>query len=800
MFRSSVMRAQYCYRPVFQSGMVLAAACTAVVAWAQVEPPPPESATIEDITVTARRTVERSIAVPVIVSSFSAATIANDGITDFTGIAVRIPSLVLSNGNGAIGGSVTLRGISSGDTAAGVEQAVQFNIDGIPLTQGIVSRFGQHDLERVEVLEGPQALFFGKNSIAGIISVVSADPTDKFESSVSTGYEFKADEVTTDGYVSGPLSDDLKVRVAYWYSHMQGYFRNPLPEDYPGVAPGYDTRLPETTDWGGRATVVFQPSDRLSINVKGSLSRTNEPDPFAFGQPSSCPGGVPLYGVGDCVLNGTVVATGNATPEQLAAADDARFRNGRSYADSDQDLVSAKAAYQISDALTLSSITGYYYLSTLDLTLSSGSPVPYVFAVSDFNRHDFTQEVRLESNYSGFFNFKVGVFYQNGAFFYNVPVGLVSAVLFNNTFKVDNNSVSEFAQSVFKITDTLELTGGGRYTSEERKLTELWSAPVGDVLPNLAATQSNADRFTPEVTLSYRPNRNLTLYAAYKEGFQSGGFDLPVTSPPASFTGRDLRYMPETVHGEEIGLKTITLENRLRFELAAFNYTYDSLQVSSFNAQDIAPRITNAASARTQGIEANFEYAPPILGGLKLHGAGIYVDAKYLSYPNAACYTGQTIQEGCNQNPVGNVFVAQDLSGRVLPLTPKWSGNIGVDYDTSLPNGWKLGLGTEVNYSGNYNYQAELTPHTIQNEYALLNARIRLASSNEGWELALIGTNLTNKIVALDGLDTPLTPSLNPAVAGTGTAGPGVTAVTQAFTNRPVQVMLRLTIKPNHLF
>ena len=260
-----------------------------------------------DIIVTARRRDETLISVPVAVSVVTGADLTRRGITNLDTLAQAVPQLIISDvGNNAQGGVVVIRGIGVGESNPFADQAVSFNVDGVQVSRANIRRMAEVDLKQVEVLKGPQALFFGKNSPGGIVVLHTADPGDHFEAGANTSYEFVGDEIRSEGYVSGPLSDTFGVRVAAYGSHLSGYFHNVIP---PTALNGPATpRLPGNTEYGGRVTLKFNPSNAFDAKLKISYGHVRSTGPDSTIQSVNCPfGASQLSTADDCKANNTLI-------------------------------------------------------------------------------------------------------------------------------------------------------------------------------------------------------------------------------------------------------------------------------------------------------------------------------------------------------------------------------------------------------------------------------------------------------------------------------------------------------------
>lgn len=258
-----------------------------------------------DIIVTARRRNETTLETPVVVTAISGEQLSRFGVTNVVDVAKLTPMLMISLGPGPQGGNLTLRGVASPTSNAAAEPAITINIDGVPVSYGGVVRMSAMDIGQIEVLKGPQALFFGKNSSGGIVSIRSAEPTSSYKSQLSVGYEFNAQQVDIDGYVSGPISSTLDARIAGRITRQQGYFDNVAPN------PAF-LHSPGTRESAIRLSLNWRPIDRLTVKLRGTYDYVHEHGSYSTSQKASCPtgvsrGGGALPGTEDCKLNEQLV-------------------------------------------------------------------------------------------------------------------------------------------------------------------------------------------------------------------------------------------------------------------------------------------------------------------------------------------------------------------------------------------------------------------------------------------------------------------------------------------------------------
>jgi outer membrane receptor protein involved in Fe transport len=289
--------------------------------------------------------------------------------------------------------------------------------------------------------------------------------------------------------------------------------------------------------------------------------------------------------------------------------------------------------------------------------------------------------------------------------------------------------------------------------------------------------------WSPEATLTWKPQSNLTLYAAYKTGYKSGGFSNNAVQTQAT-TADDLSFRPERASGFEGGVKSMLFDNTLRFNVAAYSYKFKGLQTDFFISQIPAFITTNAGSATTKGIEIETEWSPRRIDGFSVNGSLNYNDAKYV-YFVGPCYAGQTIAQGCSVIGLAGARF-QDLGGKSLMLAPRWTATLGMNLERPIGNGLALNVSADARYSGSYLASNSAIPASRQSRYVSLDGMIGLSTENKGWELALIGKNLTNRFILTGTFEAPFT--------GSGTGSPvGVPSDLAGLVASPRTVQIRAT-------
>lgn len=748
-----------------------------------------------DIVVTARRKDERLMDVPVVVSALSAETISQYNSNSLTAIGELTPTVIVGAYRANGGGTIAIRGISSPANQTGFEQAVSVAIDGVQTSNGRIAQLGFFDIEQVEVLKGPQALFFGKNSPAGVISIRTAGPGNDFEAGVRGSYEFVADEATIDAFVSGPLTDRIGARLAIRYRNQDGFLRNtagPLTNPFynpatgaPAAAaafPGASDRRPGEEEIIGRVTLAFEPTDNFkgTLRVFGAHS-TDSGAGVATQNIGPCTGPNPrVSGIadpyGECVIDNrtTVGDLPSVVAETFRGTDSNGPQKGELNA-----IVSSLSLEWDFGSISVASLTGYNKMgydtfSGLDQTTYS-----QLAQAENLDAKEFSQELRLSSQFDGPINFVVGAYYQNTSLSsysdtmlslgnYNAAAGRYTS--FETLAKQKGNTYSAFGQLLWDITPELELAGGARWTRETKKFDKFNLYGIG-AFNNAATVYPGSDtpghlkgdfedeNVSPEVTLNWRPDSNHTIFAAYRTGFKSGGFGLTNPLSTATRIG-DVDFGSEKARGFELGARLIGLDGRLNMSAALFNYKFSDLQVNTYDPARISYTINNAGAVKQRGFEldANFRVTPE----LTIHGAVAYVRNRFNDF-TGQCYsytfpTGTTRATAvpppnCSFVNTTALTLQQVYDGRAPARSPDWAGNAGAKLALPVSNDHEIRITGDAYYSGSYFAADTLAPPTEQKSFWRLNASITFAEVDDRWTVGLIGRNLTNKYYLLYAAD-----------------------------------------------
>lgn len=752
---------------------------------------PASSAEMGDIVVTARKRSETLLSVPVSVTALGGGDIARANAIDLPKMAEIVPSVIISNSRSSGGGSIAIRGISSPSGVVGFEQSVSVALDGVQTSNGKIAQVGIFDVRQIEFLKGPQALFFGKNSPAGVISVSTNGPTKDLQVSGSVGYEFVGDEAIAEAAISGPIGQDFGFRIAGRYRNLKGWLYNDsrvAPNPFATAAmpagfatlPGAHNARSGNDEALGRLTLAYQPAGGpFQATLKVFADRYRDDGAGASGQNiGPCTGSAPrMYGIadpfGECkpdnhMTNGDIpVAVAQALP--LSRGD------GKNYGATDFQSVSLNMSLDLGK-VNIVSLSGYnhnWFRSDYGLDNTSFSQL---YATEHDRINEYSQEFRGTTNFDGPLNFVAGVYYQKTTRDVHQDISLGYAAYFNpannrvtsteTIIAQDGRTISAFGQVLYKITSRVELAAGGRWTNEHKEHHQ--RVPYGfgafnvvnvtfpgETTPGVLNGKYRENNFSPEATLTWHPTPDHTLYAAYKTGFKSGGFTAALATAATRIT--DLDFGSERVKGGELGAKGRF--GKLRVTSAAFLYNFSNLQVNAFDPTRVAFIVGNAGSLKQRGFDLELQYQAS--RALSLHTAATYAHNRFSNYvgpcyayafPTGTTRATATPPPNCSFVNATALTLQQNQDGRVPARSPDFSGNAG--FELNMPTGaMKVGLTGDVFYSDGYWSSDTKAPSTYQDSFFRFNASVSLAADNDRWRLAMIGRNLSNKYFLQYGMD-----------------------------------------------
>lgn len=766
-----------------------------------------DSLALEEVMVTAQKRPQSLRDVPISVNALSSKKLEDAGITSVERVADYIPSFNMTQTG--IGTNISIRGISSGVNPGFEQSAAQF-VDGIHFGRSQLSRAPFLDLERVEILRGPQSILFGKNSTAGAISITTAKPGSEHEAKLTLLYEPEHGEQDVRLVLSGPISDTVGGRLAILDSSIDGFMENTtLGRDESGD----ENRVI-------RATLQWQPSDLWDIVLKledGSFDSNGRN--IEVVKPVEIPS--PLTGVATPYANALQFFTQGQY--LLDTTHDWKRQSNGDFSYNDTENVTLSIERELGEH-TLTAITGYNAytydeLCDCDFTGASGFNI-----LSNEDYSQVSQEIRITSPEDETISYIGGLFFQSSSMEFNdavrVPTDSFIATAFtpilgagaanllrgassNRSFEQDTDLAAIFAQATWNFTDMSRVTLGARYTTEtkEASRTQYHVSNSGAILPqgspsdtyNIIWSQFKIDPhsvsgdrdesgFTPLITFQHDLNGTDMLYASYTTGFKSGGFDVRANAAPNELDGiypaieGTWEFEEEKVENFEVGAKFVLADGAAELNLAAFRSEFEDMQTSQFDGS-LSFNVTNAGQAVVQGLEADGRWM--VIDNLMLRGGMAYIDFEYTDFPNSQCYFGQTD----NIAPFGDG--ACDATGQRREFTPEYQGNIGADYTINFSNGLQVVSTLDLIYSDEYLTTPSLDPRFKQDAYTKINARIALSDDSENWELALIGKNLTDESIVPYANGLP--------VASTVTRGTG--SGYYAFYERPKSVAIQGTIR-----
>lgn len=780
-----------------------------------------ESGGVQDIVVTARKRAENVQDIPVSIRAVDAEMIQRQDISGLEKLAAKAPELIIARSSNGSGASLTIRGVGSNFSSVGVEQSVAVIVDGAYYGHGRTIDEGFFDLARVEVLKGPQALFFGKNATAGVVSITTADPGDAFEGLARVGYEFRSQSVYAEAVASGPISDTLGIRVALRGSKMfGGYTHNLATQAFYNtidVATGNvaalaaapaDRDQPGTKDLIGRVTLKWTPTEDLTntLKISGTHSRGGA---SGFSTILGCAG--PFGQRNPSLRCGAKFTTYfNDMPIEYKGA--TGLKDNKLYSDYDSFAVNDTLNYEINDDVTFTSVTNFNrnkvrYLQDYGQESDAG-----VWAAINSKFRAFSNESRILTSFDGPVNLLLGTYYQSSKRDHGEFVTFIGVInsaaspadkylAFTKISPTKGETISAFGQAIWKIVPEVELTAGARYTHETKK-SSFFQPYVNPALAGLFTPQTNNpattlhrdqtfNNWSPEATITWRPTKDMTVYAAYKTGYKSGGFSNSGILSPADPNGDGMTFAPEKAKGFEGGIKTTLLDRQLRFNIGVYRYTYSGLQVDYFDPLSIRYITRNAGSSKTRGIETELEFVPRSIDGLTIRSTLNYNRSRYSNFL-APCWQGQSLGQGCVLQTLPGQTASQflqQLGGRPTANAPKLTGSAGFEYDLPISSGMIFGLSSDFRFSSKYNSSAFDSPNGVQKSYSVIDASIRLRSESKGWELALIGKNLTNRQYKTGVFDITGTGS------GTGSVGGGIQSDIFQLTQLPRTVQLQATYR-----
>lgn len=686
---------------------------------------------LEDIVVTARKREERMQDVPASISALSAGELAKRFDSDVRDFANSSPNIVIDDTQQGPGGvaAVYIRGIGVADVEKSVDPAVGVVFDDVYIGQSSGSLLKAIDIDRVEVLRGPQGTLFGRNATGGVINIARSRPTYDLTGKARVTYS-KFDTWKAEAVASTGLTDNLAVKVSGAYEKSDGYFYNRVYNQ-----PGQRSEF-----YAVSGALLFEPTTNLHIQVSYDHQYTKEDPPqllavnrstdlfcTAYQQCSPAPG-VPTSG------------------DRYVSVSNGRLDKNATFK---LDMAIGKATYDLGSDFQIDYILGW--LKTNEAIYQDFDAAPQTLYHTDrpARWRQTTNELRLTKGGNGPLTFVLGAYLWDSRYTINLKnyIGFAGAPLLTSAQDVTqtNKSWAFYGEADYKLVDGLTLTVGARYTHDKKTSlvndkpifiygTLVEANPVAVIQPSLAGGQivmttpvkASWSKFTPRISLRYEINNDAMVYALWSRGYRGGGFN----GRPSTIGAATIPYNPETLDNYEVGFKTEFAGGRVRLNGAAFLMKYKDMQ------QDLdvpAPgtstgrenRTINASSADFKGVE--FDLTAQVTRNLKVNGNLGYLDAKYKNFFGDIFSTG---------TPVDATFLK-------IRRAPKWTWSFGATYETEIGDNASAWITGDVHYIGPHEITFLNNPNLRNGGQYLVDASVNVKINKT--TVSVFGQNLANE-------------------------------------------------------
>ncbi|PZO05662.1 MAG: TonB-dependent receptor [Alphaproteobacteria bacterium] len=711
----------------------LAMAQTAPVATA----PQDEVTGLEDIVVTARRTSESLQRTPLAISAFSGETLERTGATQVTDLQGAVPNLNIVQGRGSSNATnIYIRGVGQPDALQTFDPAVGVYVDDVYYSRIRGTQFDLLDLERVEVLRGPQGTLYGKNTIGGALKLVSRRPGQDFRARGSVAYG-SYDMIDVQAAVSGPVTDSLALGLSALHSERGGYVTDPVT----------GAEYNDKNSSAFRAALAWDPVSNIRIDLTADYSKDDAG--LTVGQAQNTL--TNLFGAPLIVLPATAPEYNFETRTTPGLPNETRLESWGT---------ALRASWQLADSLALKSITSYRELHTDDYIDFDATQLEIADALVAVDQNQVSQELQLTYDsgpitaVGGLYYLKEEVSSHQESYNDDLTSNLNLPPLFPGSYTftrfiddaLETTSKAAYGNLTWQLTDALRVSGGVRYTEEEKDYTR--QTRVTSTSPFLVSAYG----FTPPVgtyddtsimvSADYQLTDDVMAYARFSQGFKSGGFN-----GRANTAAESTEYRPETADSYEIGVKTSTWDNRVRFNIAVFQTKYEDFQarVSGLSTDPITGlplaslSVINAGALDLFGWEVEAAVNP--LPNLTLDAQIGYLDATYDEFADAR-FTA-----------TGGSRAYQDPA-----FSPKWTARYAGQYVFDLAGGGDVTVGAAAKFRSRMalavdntltNSLAEL-PSMYQESYWLYDARVVWTAASGRYSIGAYGQNLSDEVYKAD--------------------------------------------------
>ena len=645
------------------------------------------AADVEDIIVTASRRNETVRNTPTAVSAYSGDRLRDQQILSLTDLVATSPNIQISSFNTFA--NIEIRGIGNSQLTAGADPGVALHADGVYLAQSGLATSTFLDVNRVEVLRGPQGTLFGRNATGGAVNIIPNYPTEQLSAGFDASIGADPLLVRGSGFVSGPLNGDatLRARVSVQTNYVRGYSRNL-------VANGPDP-LDNVATVAARGQLQWVPSDRFQTRLLVEYQREADHGPAVY-------------------LLGTPDPT-QPLPAALLGTPRGSIDRRETYANQDQRRLTAKTANLTTDvglgAGDLKLLLSYNEADQFVDNDGDGTPVPFTNTLDALHSHQEYGEAIYASDAARPFNFILGanVFHADLNQRITVPISFIPLPV-DLTARIRTSSYAFFAHAQYEVLPGARVFGGLRY-SDDRKTVDETNNFIGS-----DHQERSWNRLTYEGGLSYRFDLSVTGYAKYSTGYKGGGFSGGGLAPP---------FNPETNSAYEAGLKGSFLDNRLTANIAAFHMRYDNLQVAQVIG--VTSSVVNAAKATIDGVEVESTVRP--VPPLRLELSGAYLDARFDRFTT--------------QDSARPTLGLLDLSGNQLPQAPHFTASAGAYYTIPIAAG-------DVEMGGRFDWKSRLyfsefnVPISSQDARGKLDLTLKYRDEGGRWTASLFALNVTD--------------------------------------------------------
>ena len=670
-----------------------------------------EGIILEEITVTAQRREERLEDVPISISTKSGEQLTSifEGGEDVRALAGRVPGLNAESSNGRVAPRFYLRGLGNTDFDLAASQPVSIVMDEVVMENVILKSFPLFDLQRVEVLRGPQGTLFGRNTPAGIIKFDSVKPSETFNgyARVTVG---EAETINIEAALGGSLNanDTVMGRLSIFSLNRGDWIDNGFT--------GENDAIGENTDLAIRGQLLFEPSDTFS-----ALLAINWRD----------------YEGTSEIFRANILTTGSSSLNDNFERDLVLFNEGdNNPQEAEHTGISLKLDWDFADNLTLTSITAFQdaedrSLGDIDGGNDNGPGfIPFQSVTQDSinDLEQFTQELRLSSNASD------SLFWQAGLFYFDDSYDVETAPFFipPTTRRHENTAWAVFGQFSYDMSDTWNLTAGVRYTDDEKDLTD---PPTNTGIFSFAPVNVQDDQVSWDVSLIFSPSDTINWYGRVASGFRG-----------PSIQGRDIAFFggpstakSETILSGEVGFKSNLNNDRLRLNAAVFAYQVDDQQITAVGGAANLIQLVNADKANAYGFDLDVD---ALLTDNFLVELGVGYNNTEIDDPNlriATCGSG-----ACTPTDPLDTDGFALVDGNSLPNAPEWNTSIRAQYTVPLSAG-------ELYFAADYMYQSDMafllydTVEFNSDGTFELGVRAGFAAASGRWDVAIFGRNITDE-------------------------------------------------------